>query len=159
MTKSIFIGTFLGALGVALVAGASTASAQEVIIRDPALAPPATVVTPPLAAAPVETVETVRTVSTDIGPRRVSHRRVPRGRTARITTTRTITREIVPGPAVAVAPVAIAQPGYTPVAAPLYDVAPGAAIAVAPTYQYLYQPDRILVIDPATGIAVQSIPR
>jgi hypothetical protein len=28
-----------------------------------------------------------------------------------------------------------------------------------PTYRYVYQPDRILVIDPTTGVAVQSIPR
>ena len=87
MTNRIFFGTFLGALGVGLLAAASAASAQEVIIRDPALAPPpAAVITQPIAAAPVETVETVRTVSTDVGPRRVSHRRVTRGRTARVTT-------------------------------------------------------------------------
>ncbi len=164
---------FLGALSVALVAGASAASAQTVIIRDPALAPPpATVVTQPVAAAPVETVETVRTVSTDFGPRRFSHRRSSRNRTARITTTRTVTRErIVPQPgAVAVAPAVLAQPGYTTVETPLYDVAPVAAVApvpavgapavtVAPAYQYIYEPGRILVIDPVTGIAVQSIPR
>jgi hypothetical protein len=28
-----------------------------------------------------------------------------------------------------------------------------------PTYRYVYQPDRILVIDPYTNIAVQAIPR
>jgi hypothetical protein len=27
------------------------------------------------------------------------------------------------------------------------------------TYRYVYQPDRILVIDPYTNIAVQAIPR
>jgi len=26
-------------------------------------------------------------------------------------------------------------------------------------YRYVYEPDRILVIDPATNIAVQAIPR
>jgi hypothetical protein len=57
---------------------------------------------------------------------------------------------------------------------PVYDVAP--AIAPAPVvaapavaapvvatqpviYRYVYEPDRILVIDPATNIAVQAIPR
>ena len=40
MTNRIFFGDFLGGLSVALVAGASAASAQTVIIRDPALAPP-----------------------------------------------------------------------------------------------------------------------
>ena len=32
----------------------------------------------------------------------------------------------------------------------------GAAI---PIYRYVYEPDRILVIDPATNIAIQAIPR
>ena len=60
----------------------------------------------------------------------------------------------------------------------LYDVATPAAVAVQPavpaapvlgattavagpvaTYRYVYQPDRILVIDPYTNITVQTIPR
>jgi hypothetical protein len=52
---------------------------------------------------------------------------------------------------------------------PVYDVAP-AAIAPAPVvaapvttqpviYRYVYEPGRILVIDPVTGVAVQAIPR
>jgi len=57
----------------------------------------------------------------------------------------------------------------------LYDVATPAAVALAapvvgattaiggpvamPTYRYVYEPDRILVIDPYTNIAVQAIPR
>jgi hypothetical protein len=52
---------------------------------------------------------------------------------------------------------------------PIYDVAP-AAVAPAPVvaapvatqpviYRYVYEPDRILVIDPITGVAVQAIPR
>jgi hypothetical protein len=56
--------------------------------------------------------------------------------------------------------------GYSP---QVYDVAP-AAVAPAPVvaapvatqpiiYRYVYEPDRILVIDPATNIAVQAIPR
>jgi hypothetical protein len=150
---------FLGAFSVALVAGVSGASAQTVIVREPALAPPPVVVTQPVAVAPVETVETVRTVSTDDGARRVGHRRVLRSRAARVTTTRTVRRErIVP------------QPGYDTVDEPIYDVVPGAdvaptpaygapAVTVAPAYQYIYEPDRILVVDPVTGIAVQSIPR
>jgi hypothetical protein len=28
-----------------------------------------------------------------------------------------------------------------------------------PSYRYVYEPDRILVIDPATGIAIQALPR
>lgn len=57
---------------------------------------------------------------------------------------------------------------------PLYDAAvtPGPAVipavsgpvavpvdGVVPAYRYVYQDDRILVIDPNTGIAVQAIPR
>ena len=34
----------------------------------------------------------------------------------------------------------------------------GPATAI-PTYRYVYEPDRILVIDPTTGIAVQALPR
>jgi len=52
---------------------------------------------------------------------------------------------------------------------PVYDVAP-AAVAPAPVfaapvatqpviYRYVYEPDRILVIDAITGVAVQAIPR
>jgi hypothetical protein len=52
---------------------------------------------------------------------------------------------------------------------PVYDVAP-VAVAPAPVvtapvatqpviYRYVYEPDRILVIDPVTNIAVQAIPR
>jgi hypothetical protein len=52
---------------------------------------------------------------------------------------------------------------------PVYDVAPAvvapapvvaAPVATQPTiYRYVYEPDRILVIDPAINIAVQAIPR
>jgi hypothetical protein len=28
-----------------------------------------------------------------------------------------------------------------------------------PTYRYVYEPDRILVVDPSTNVAVQAIPR
>jgi hypothetical protein len=66
---------------------------------------------------------------------------------------------------------AVVAPG--PVPAPVVDVAPAAPIVdeapvpgvpvpvgtVMPAYRYVYQWDRILVIDPVTGIAVQSIPR
>jgi hypothetical protein len=59
---------------------------------------------------------------------------------------------------------------YADYGAPLYDVAPAATVAPAPLvaapvitapviYRYVYEPDRILVIDPTTNIAVQAIPR
>jgi hypothetical protein len=75
---------------------------------------------------------------------------------------------------------AYSRPLYDTVSRPLYDtvVPPGAApaplaatipaadealvaprINTYPYYRYVYQPDRILVIDPATGLAVQAIPR
>jgi hypothetical protein len=159
------------ALGVALVAGTAVAHAQTV---DAVIAPqPAAVVTVP---APVATVQTVRTVQTVTTPRRrIVHR-------DRVTTTRTtVTERVLPAtPAVA----AIAQPTYMDVVdvpPRLYDVVtpapdalppvagpmtqpfvPGAAIAtqtVLPTYRYVYEPNRILVIDPYTNIAVQAIPR
>jgi hypothetical protein len=38
-------------------------------------------------------------------------------------------------------------------------VAPAAVGGPVATYRYVYQPDRILVIDPYTNIAVQAIPR
>jgi hypothetical protein len=42
---------------------------------------------------------------------------------------------------------------------PVYDVVT-APVATQPViYRYVYEPDRILVIDPITGIAVQAIPR
>jgi len=43
-----------------------------------------------------------------------------------------------------------------PFDAPAGVVGPAAPV---PAYQYIYQPDRILVVDPVTGIAVQALPR
>lgn len=122
------------------------------------------------------TTETVRTT-----------RPAPRYRAARrqVVTTRTVTRRVFAAPTVIARAVpATPQPLYdeampasmTSTATPLYDeVTPapdatvvgttpvmtnGATVATDPyIYRYVYQPDRILVIDPATGIAVQSIPR
>lgn len=159
------------ALGVALAGGVSVAQAQTV---DAVIAPqpivttvPGPVVTAP--PAPVETVETVRTVRSTTRP---AHRFV-RARD-RVTTTRTtISERVVPAP---VAPVAAIPPDYprlydvvtpgpavAPIAAPL---APAAAplatvgaTTVVPSYRYVYEPDRILVIDPYTNVAVQAIPR
>ncbi len=59
---------------------------------------------------------------------------------------------VVP-PAAAPAPVAATIP-----AADQSIVAPRGLNAY-PFYRYVYEPDRILVIDPATGVAVQAIPR
>jgi hypothetical protein len=45
-----------------------------------------------------------------------------------------------------------------PPAAPVAGAVFGAGTAV-PAYRYVYEPDRILVVDPYTNIAVQAIPR
>ena len=146
------------ALGLALIAGAPVAHAQTMITSGPMVTYP--------AATVVQTTETVRTVRPGT---RFSHRQV--------VTTRTITRQFVPARTVMARTFATTpQPLYdevtpAPYAAgprPLYDEvvsAPDATAPVAPaynetyTYRYVYQPDRILVIDPNTGIAIQAIPR
>jgi hypothetical protein len=158
------------AVGLVLAAGVTAAHAQTVITRQ--------VVDP--AVETIQTTETTRTV-----------RPAPTRRAGRqVVTTRTITREVVPAPAVVARTVpASPQPLYdvvtpNPIAAssddygpPLYDEAPS-AVVTAPArvatpvvedgtvvgsqpfvYRYVYEPDRILVIDPTTNIAVQSIPR
>ena len=159
------------ALGLALAAG-GPAHAQTVIA-------PA-VVDQPVVTVPetVQTTETVRTI------RPVARRSARR----EVVTTRTITRRLVPAttttvvartlPAaprplydeVAPAPIASApQPLYDEVAPAVVGPAPvvaspviaaGDVVATEPyTYRYVYQPDRILVVDPATGIAIRAIPR
>ena len=149
------------ALAVALAAGVSVAHAQTV---DTVIAPPPAPVA--IAPAPVETVQTVRTMQSTTTPRRHVVRRHDGVTTTRTTT---VTERVVPAP---VAPEVVTQPAYTQVVQTpyprLYDVAtppavaPVAPVAVptpAPTYRYIYEPDRILVIDPYTNIAVQAIPR
>jgi len=140
---------------------------------------------PAVATVPLQTVETVRTVRSTTTPRRREARRPVRS----VTTTRTTVRErVLPAPLVATASAtpavqAIAEPGYDEIvqapgtyAAPLYDVvgplappaptgvlaqpvAGGGVVMPVPAYRYVYEPDRILVIDANTGIAMQAIPR
>ncbi len=178
----------LTALGVALLAGASVAQAQTIIAppAETVIAPQSGATVIAQQPAPTETVETVRTVQSSTTPRRrMASRTFANGRTTRrVITTRTTTvrQGIVTTPAAA----AIVQPAYTEVVpgsvvsastypAPLYDVVPATAMAAptlvaqpaiggpvvspAPAYRYVYEPDRILVIDPYSNIAVQSIPR
>lgn len=177
-------------LGIALMAASSTARAQTVetvvapavgpavVVQGPVPVPPSGVLLPPVSAvavtAPVETIETVRTVTTT-EPRRV-HRRVVHPRTVDRVTTVTRTTTVRPG---LVAPGVVAPDVVAPgvmAAAPIYDepmhgprlydmvttahdVAPAVAPAAMPAYRYVYQPDRILVVDPYTNIPVQVIPR
>jgi hypothetical protein len=140
------------AVAVALAAGTTAANAQTFITRDQ---PVETVITQqPVQTVTTETVQTVR----------------PAPRSARrqvVTTKRTVTTT-TPAPVAAIA--ANPQPLYDQ--APLYDtVAPPPAPTIddavinasvgttIPAYRYVYEPDRILVIDPSTGIAVQALPR
>lgn len=161
-------------LAAALLGGASIANAQDVVTQP--LPPGAVVVRPAqtVETVPVETIETVQTVrSVGHAARRPISRHLARSRPESIVTTttrRTILGErVVPAPAV-IAPApplaTVAEPTYAEIPAPaypprLYDVAtePVFGAPVAPAYRYLYEPDRILVIDPATGIAVQALPR
>lgn len=163
------------ALGLALVAGAPAAHAQTVITREIVNQPVATVIAQQRLAPAVQTVQTTETIRT-IRP-------VTRSARRQFVTTRTITRQrLVPASVLArtitntprplydeVTPAPIAEDAdySTP---PLYDMVPIApAIVATPVasgsyatpfiYRYVYEPDRILVIDPATGIAVQAIPR
>jgi hypothetical protein len=190
----------LAGLGIALMAATSAARAQPaetvvapavgraVVVQGPVAVPPSGVLLPAAstvaATTPVETVETVRTVTTT-QPRRVHRRVVVRPRTVDRVTTITRTTTVRPGvvaPGVVAPGVVAAAPVYDePIRGPrLYDVvtsAPGVAPAVAPAppvvgtttaiaaptampaYWYVYQPDRILVVDPYTNIPVQVILR
>jgi hypothetical protein len=162
----------LAALGLALVAGPPAAQAQTVITRDISGQPVETVIT----QQPVQTVQTTETVRTIRPNGRSSERRV-------VTTRRTVVRQDVaqqplyapqplydvvapPAPVVAARP--YGRPLYDTVMAPVPTldetavnaaVAPVAPAPAIPVYRYVYEPDRILVIDPVTNIAVQSIPR
>ncbi len=161
-------------LGLVLAAVASAASAQ-------------TVIDPPLVTVPAATVQPAQTIRTTVTTRTV--RPASRAARRQIVTTRTVTRErVVPAPTVVARTVTATRPLYDTVApvpvvtssdydyyAPgLYDAvttAPVSSATVITTpvvqdqyttpyfYRYVYEPGRILVIDPNTGIAVQSLPR
>ena len=157
----------LTALGVAVAVGPTAANAQTVISDQPV----ETVIT----QQPVQTVQTTETVRTvRPGARPIVRKRV-------VTTTRQTVvsqRAVAPQPLYDVVPPApvvtrtYAPPLYDTVAPPLYDTAAPAptvddtyvnalppAGAAIPVYRYVYEPDRILVVDPATNIAIQAIPR
>ncbi len=157
MRNTISYTAALTALGLA-IAGPTAAKAQTVIPDQPV----ETVIT----QQPVQTIQTTETVRTvRPGARPIVRKRV-------VTTTR---QTVVSQRAVAaqplydvVQPAPLATRAYAP---PLYDTVapvptvddtyvnalpPGAAI---PVYRYVYEPDRILVVDPVTNIAIQAIPR
>ena len=145
------------ALGLAVFVGPTAANAQTVISDQPV----ETVIT----QQPVQTVQTTETVRTvRPGARPIVRKRV-------VTTTRQTVvsqRAVAPQPLYDVVPPApVVTRAYAP---PLYDVAAPAptdtyvnavppAGAAIPVYRYVYEPDRILVVDPTTNLAIQAIPR
>jgi hypothetical protein len=157
MRNTISYTAALTALGLA-IAGPTAANAQTVIPDQPV----ETVIT----QQPVQTVQTTETVRTvQPGKRPIVRKRV-------ITTTRQTVvsqRALAPQPLYDfVPPAPVVTRTYAP---PLYDTvapvptvddtyinAPPAGAAI-PVYRYVYEPDRILVVDPVTNIAIQSIPR
>ena len=168
---------------LALVIGASAAQAQTVITGPVVWQPVGTVVTAPAVVQPAETIQTIQIIRTvRVAPLPPVRRQVV---TTRTITRRVIpaapavvARTVAAAPAplydtavpAAVPPLAYDYADTTDYGAPLYDVAPGATVAPAPIvaapvatapviYRYVYEPDRILVIDPTTNIAVQAIPR
>jgi hypothetical protein len=146
---------------------------------------PGPLVTAPAAAVvqPAETIQTVQTIRT------VRAAPLPPVRRQVVTTRTITRHVIPAAPAVVAGtvaaapaplydtavPAAVPAPAYdyadtADYGAPLYDAAPAAVVAPAPVvaapvamapviYRYVYEPDRILVIDPTTNIAVQAIPR
>jgi hypothetical protein len=169
------------AFGLALCA-ATSVQAQSIVTQPVVTVPAGTAVSQPAAPA-IKTTETVRTVRTlpahrpqqVVTTRTITREFVP----APMVVARTVTTtpqplydETTPAPI-------DANPDYSG----LYDMAPAAAPAVPdasvtmpvaavspapvvaspaynPTfYRYVYEPDRILVIDPNTNIAVQALPR
>ena len=159
------------AVGLVLAAGVTAAQAQTVITRQ--------VVDP--AVETIQTTETVRTVRP--APARHARRQVVTTRTItrEVVPAPTVVARTVPAvpqplyDEVTPAPLAASSDDY---GRPLYDEAVPATAVAAPArvatpvvedgtvvgsepfvYRYVYEPDRILVIDPTTNLAVQAIPR
>jgi len=160
------------ALALVLAAGASAAQAETLITQ-----PGQTVQT-------TETVRTVRPVAS-----RAVRREVVTTRTftrtyvpARAVIARTVLAtpqplydEVAPVPIASDPDYSYSRPADYLYSRPLYDEVTTSPVMAAPPvgampvvedgytttpiYRYVYEPDRILVIDPSTNIAVQSIPR
>jgi hypothetical protein len=176
------------ALGVTLAAAIPAAHAQTVYDpAETEVVPAAPEIVAPPVLRTVRTVTTTTTTHALRRPlvrRRavIRHNYVTSGVAPATTTTTTTVATMAQAPAPyasgplydTVVPPATVEPYDT---VPLYDtVAPPAPPAVipadtvpagaavpagiaVPAYRYVYQDDRILVIDPSTGIAVEAIPR
>jgi hypothetical protein len=127
---------------------------------------------------PVQTVQTTETVQTVRPAARSARRQVVTTRrttvTQRAIPTQTVTTPAVVGSGIAANPPPLydqaplydtvaAQSPYGAIVAPTVGEtvidAPSGASVTSPVYRYVYEPDRILVIDPTTGIAVRALPR
>jgi hypothetical protein len=171
------------AVGCALIAGVSAASAQTMISPQPVGTQTVTTETRTVRTLPAHTVRrqviTTRTVTQRVvpAPSTVIGRSVA-------TYPQPIYDEVTSGPAV----VATSPYSTSPYSRPLYDSAysrpiydnaysrplydevtttppatvidNGSILATQPyIYHYVYEPNRILVIDPASGTAIQAVPR
>jgi hypothetical protein len=162
------------AVGFAVIAGASAANAQTVITPQPMQT--ITTETRTVRTLPAHTVRrqviTTRTVTQRVvpTPTTVIDRSVA-------TYPQPIYDEVTPAPAPAVVATTpdYSRPLYDDYSRPLYSrplydevaatppaavIDNGSILATQPyIYRYVYEPGRILVIDPATGNAIQAIPR
>jgi hypothetical protein len=171
------------ALAVVLAAGTTAANAQTVISRQISEQPVETVVT----EQPVTTVHTTRVGTARVVQHRrvvttrrttITQRVLPPRPAALPVLGSTVAAapapryDVVPGTTVVTAPpVMVGRPGWAPAPVattppPLYDevdtadvAPPPPAATTFPGYRYVYEPDRILVIDPNTNIAIQALPR
>jgi hypothetical protein len=171
---------------LALVIGASAAQAQTVI-TDPVVGQPVGTVMAAPPAETIQTIQTIRTVRVAplppvrrqvVTPRTITRRVIPAAPAVVAGTVAAAPQPLYDAAVPAAVPARAgiyAAPDYdyadyADYGAPLYDVAPAATVAPAPLvaapvitapviYRYVYEPDRILVIDPTTNIAVQAIPR
>jgi hypothetical protein len=170
------------ALGLTLVAAAPAVAQMSPVVTAPA-APTVTEAPSAQTAGVATTTRTTRPVARRAAGRTAGRRSVATRRT--YASDRAVPAAARPAAAVAaaapapdydygdVAPapapvVSYGAPVYdidqAPVGAPVGVVAPAAGPAVpvapaVPAYQYIYQSDRILVVDPVTGIAMQALPR
>jgi hypothetical protein len=155
-------------LGLTLVAAASAAAQTSPVVTAPAAQTPGDV-TAPRTTRPVAR----RAPGPIAGRRAVATRRtyvaVPTATTPAVAAAAPAPGydygDVAPAPAPVVsygapfydtepAPVGAPAGAFAPAAGPAVPVAPA-----MPAYQYIYQSDRILVVDPVTGIAVRALPR
>jgi hypothetical protein len=167
------------ALGLTLVAAASAAAQTSPVVTAPAV-PTATEPAPAQNAGDLTTTRTTRPLARRAAGPIEGRRALPPRRTyasdLAVPAARTPAAAVAADPGydygdVAPAPAPVASYGApfydvgpAPVGAPAGVLAPAAGVAVpvvpaVPAYRYIYQSDRVLVVDPVTGIAVQALPR